>query len=93
MEFDPERHELAALTPRFPRGRCRVLEIGCGNGRLTRRYANCVTSVLAIDSDQAAIAAFRAAGIAPHVEVRSAGVDVLELAPASIDVALFSWSL
>jgi len=52
MRLDPEGHETAALDQLLPdlRGR-RVLEVGCGEGRLTCRYADRAGSVLAIDPD------------------------------------------
>ncbi|MBM3265871.1 MAG: hypothetical protein FJY97_20955 [candidate division Zixibacteria bacterium] len=37
VSIDPERRELARLRRFAPLADARVLEIGCGNGRLTRR--------------------------------------------------------
>src|SRR5713101_5663144 len=60
MQLDPEGNETAALDQLLPdlRG-LHVLEVGCGDGRLTCRYAERAASVLAIDPDPAAIATFR----------------------------------
>jgi 16S rRNA A1518/A1519 N6-dimethyltransferase RsmA/KsgA/DIM1 with predicted DNA glycosylase/AP lyase activity len=94
MVIDPEQHEVVALTPRFPVvERCRVVEIGCGDGRVTRRYCDRVTSVLAIDPDDAAIAAFRATDPAPKVDLRALPIERVDLPSASADAVLFSWSL
>ena len=94
MIFDPERRELAALLKRLPaRGRCHVVEIGCGDGRLTRRYATHVDRILAVDPDEALTAAFRADGVDANVDLRTMPVDRLELADASVDAVLFSWAL
>jgi ubiquinone/menaquinone biosynthesis C-methylase UbiE len=94
MVIDPEQHEVSALLARLPAGgRCRILEIGCGDGRLTRRYCNKVDSVLAIDPNPMEIAAFRKKGVDDHVDVREVSIDQLELPEASVDVVLFSWAL
>jgi len=92
--IDPERRELQAVLDRLPDvPRCRVLEIGCGDGRLTRRYAPRVGPVLAIDPDAALVAAFRGEGVDANVEVRAAAVDALDLPDRAFDVVLFSWAL
>jgi SAM-dependent methyltransferase len=92
--IDPEEHELGALLARLPAvDRCSVVEVGCGDGRLTRRYSPCVGSVLAIDPDEAAVAAFRSEGVAGHVDLRATSIDRLELPDGSVDVVLFSWAL
>ena len=94
MIFDPEKRELTALLRRLPdSGQCRVLEIGCGDGRLTRRYATHVNRILAIDPDEALTTAFRADGVDANVDLRTMPVDRLELADASVDAVLFSWAL
>jgi 2-polyprenyl-3-methyl-5-hydroxy-6-metoxy-1,4-benzoquinol methylase len=89
---DPEGHETAALARLVPSfaGR-RVLEIGCGDGRLTRRYAAGAASVIAIDPEAESIDRLRAA--LPFVEARAAGIAALDLPPRSVDVAILSWSL
>lgn len=94
MIIDPEGHELSALLPRLPRGEaCRVVEIGCGDGRLTRRYSARVASVVAVDPDPASIAAFRAGPPLANVDIRVASFDALELPDRSVDAVLFSWAL
>jgi len=94
MLFDPEEYELTALLKRFPDGRrCHVVEIGCGDGRLTRRYAARVDRVLAIDPDETLTASFRAGGVDANVDLRTMAVDRLELSNESVDAVLFSWAL
>jgi ubiquinone/menaquinone biosynthesis C-methylase UbiE len=89
---DPERHEVAALARMVPSfAGLRVLEIGCGDGRLTRRYVAGAGSIIAIDPKAEAIAALHAA--LPEVDARAIGIDALDLPPHSVDVAIFSWSL
>jgi len=94
--IDPEGTEIDALRRLAPVDGLRVLELGCGNGRLTFRYAAGATSVLAVDPDAERIAEARAAqpteldGIVSFVVTGAAEVD----APRrSFDLALFSWSL
>lgn len=89
---DPEGREIAALARLVPSfAGCRVLEIGCGDGRLTRRYASGAGSVIAIDPKAESIDRLRAA--LPFVEARAVGIEALDLPPRSLDVAIFSWSL
>jgi ubiquinone/menaquinone biosynthesis C-methylase UbiE len=74
----------------------RVLEIGCGNGRLTRRYANDVGFVLAVDPRESSLDRFRETitnSLRHRVELRRAGIADLDLPSASFDVVLFAWSL
>jgi 16S rRNA A1518/A1519 N6-dimethyltransferase RsmA/KsgA/DIM1 with predicted DNA glycosylase/AP lyase activity len=89
---DSEGHELAAFASAdvVLAGR-RVLEIGCGEGRLTRRVLRDAASIIAIDPDAAAIA--RLAAEWPGIDARAVPVDRLQLAPHTVDAVLFSWSL
>lgn len=94
MIIDPEEHEVAALAARLPSvDACRVVEIGCGDGRLTRRYSGRVGSVLAIDPDEADVETFRRSGVDANVDLRAIAIDRLELPDASVDAVLFSWAL
>lgn len=89
---DPEGHEIAALArvqPSF--AGLRVLEIGAGDGRLTRRYAETAAAIIAIDPNDEDIAALR--DELPHVDARPIGVELLALPDRSVDVVIFAWSL
>jgi ubiquinone/menaquinone biosynthesis C-methylase UbiE len=89
---DPERHELSALARMIPSfAGLRVLEIGCGDGRVTRLYAAHTESVVAIDPDAESIDAFRAKF--PSIDARAVGIEDVDLPAHSVDVAIFSWSL
>lgn len=92
MVLDPEGHEVAALVARLARD-ARVIEIGCGDGRVTRRYSAHVSAVIAIDPDAGAIATFRGGGLPGNVEARTIRVDQFAPPDASADVVLFSWAL
>jgi 2-polyprenyl-3-methyl-5-hydroxy-6-metoxy-1,4-benzoquinol methylase len=54
--LDPEGAHLAALRRLADFEGLRVLEVGCGEGRLTRGIATDAASVLAYDPDGASIA-------------------------------------
>jgi predicted RNA methylase len=58
---DPDGAELAALAQLVDFSGLRVLEVGCGDGRLTWRYAGPPEEVQGIDPDEEAIPAARAA--------------------------------
>ena len=74
----------------------RVLEIGCGDGRLTFQYATRASSVVAIDPDSPSIdeAAFQQHAHGPsNIDFRVSSIERLPATGAPFDVALFSWSL
>jgi len=92
IDEDPEGYEIEALRAIVPSFAARrVLEIGCGNGRLTARYAHQAGSVVAIDTDEEAIAELIAD--LPQVDARAIGIADLEMPPQSVDIVLFAWSL
>jgi ubiquinone/menaquinone biosynthesis C-methylase UbiE len=74
----------------------RVLEIGCGDGRMTWLYAARASHVLGIDPDPDLIAEARAVmpdELADRVELRVAEAEALEVPPPRFDIAFLSWSL
>ena len=96
VRIDPEGAELEALARLGPVDGLRVVELGCGDGRLTFRYAHATASVLAVDPEPDLISAARAslpASLADRVSFVAAGAAEIDLPPASFDLALFSWSL
>ena len=96
VEFDPEGVETRVIHELVDFRGKDVLEIGCGDGRLTRRYADRAASVLALDpkEDRIALAqqdipdAFRSS-----VTFQVADVAAIELPAARFDVVVFAWSL
>jgi 16S rRNA A1518/A1519 N6-dimethyltransferase RsmA/KsgA/DIM1 with predicted DNA glycosylase/AP lyase activity len=92
IEEDPEGNEAAAFASA---GVCftsrRVLEVGCGDGRLTKRYADVAASVVAIDPDRDAVA--QLLDELPTVDARSITFDELVLPEHGVDVVFFAWSL
>ncbi|HEV3063639.1 MAG TPA: methyltransferase domain-containing protein [Vicinamibacterales bacterium] len=94
VRIDPEHNERAALMligTHFDAAR--VLEVGCGDGRLTRTFAAQARSVVAIDPDPQAVGDFRAAAWPSHVEALPVGFEAFDPARRRFDVILFSWSL
>jgi predicted RNA methylase len=94
--LDPEERELALLRELVDFRGKRVLELGAGEGRLTFGYAREAASVLAIDTDEEAIAAAHEAlprRLRRKVEVRVADAVELDEPATSFDLAYFSWSL
>jgi 2-polyprenyl-3-methyl-5-hydroxy-6-metoxy-1,4-benzoquinol methylase len=94
VRIDPEKNEPAALSrigADFEGAR--VLEVGCGDGRLTKTFADQARSVVAIDPEPGAPADFLRTVWPPHVEFRSVGLEAFEPAGRRFDVVLFSWSL
>jgi predicted RNA methylase len=94
--LDPEGAHLAALRRVADfRGR-RVIELGCGDGRLTLPVAAEAELVVAFDPDTEAVERARRAlpaELASRVEYRVASGIEIEVERTSFDLALFSWSL
>jgi ubiquinone/menaquinone biosynthesis C-methylase UbiE len=93
--IDPEA-EMMVLRELGGLDGARVLEIGCGDGRLTFRYAAAARSVLAIDPRAEAIAKARdmlPVGSAERVRFEIGSALELNQPKASFDVGLLSHSL
>lgn len=95
---DPEGNETSALRAMIDFKNARVLEVGCGDGRLTWRYADKTAHVTAIDPDGEDIE--RAWATVPDTlreRVRFLQSTIEDfagpLAEREYDIALFSWSL
>ena len=94
-ERDPEGNEPRHLHPLVNFAHRRVLEIGCGDGRLTRRYADATAQVAAIDLDSARLAAALVTGVpaSTHVNFMQADACALPFPAERFDVTLLAWSL
>jgi 2-polyprenyl-3-methyl-5-hydroxy-6-metoxy-1,4-benzoquinol methylase len=94
--LDPEGAHLAALLRLADFDGARVLEMGCGEGRLTRGIAVDAASVLAFDPDGALVEEAQAAlpvEVADRVAFRVAKAEEIEIERGSFDLVVFSWSL
>jgi len=96
LRIDPEKNELSALKGVTDwRGKS-VLEIGCGDGRLTRRLAQLGAIVNAIEPDGKLIRKARKAlpfRFKRFVRYQVGDVERLCHADELFDVVVFAWSL
>jgi ubiquinone/menaquinone biosynthesis C-methylase UbiE len=97
IQIDPAGRELRLLRRLVRwRGR-RVVEIGCGSGRLTLRLASFrPASIDALDPDRKQLARGRAALPRRHARLVSYRVGRAESLPyraAEFDCAIFAWAL
>jgi 2-polyprenyl-3-methyl-5-hydroxy-6-metoxy-1,4-benzoquinol methylase len=93
---DPEDTETKALHDYADFTDKRVLEIGCGDGRLTWRYADRAASVVAIDPDADDIVIALEdcpAELREKIEFRAVRFEDLDIPAEKFDLALLSWSL
>jgi 2-polyprenyl-3-methyl-5-hydroxy-6-metoxy-1,4-benzoquinol methylase len=81
-------------VPNF--GGKRILEIGCGDGRLTWRYARDAAHVTAIDPDAGKLSRALASRPADfrHVHFQAIGLEEFAYTnPEKFDLAILAWSL
>lgn len=94
--IDPEGTEIDVIHELVDFSGKKVLEVGCGDGRMTRRYADRAALVLALDSNADKIE--RAIDSTPEpvrskVRFRVADIADAELTPQAFEVAILSHSL
>lgn len=97
LVMDPSRNEVRALKSVTTWRGKRVLEIGCGDGRLSQRLASLgVAQVIALDPDADVIHAAKK-NLPPRykerVTFRVGHAEHLTLVANSFDRAVFSWVL
>ena len=85
-----EPRRIAALLPLEG---ARVLDVGCGEGRLTGFAAARAASVYAFDPNAERLEQARAAAEAERVRFGVHGAEALDVDRESFDVALCGWSL
>ena len=94
--IDPEGAEARAVHDLVDFAGKDVVEVGCGDGRLTWRFADVASSVLAFDPDESAIATAREqtpAALRGRVTFRTADMAGIGLGAGAYDVAVLSWSI
>ena len=96
LVIDPEGRELEALAEVVDLEGVRILDVGCGDGRLVWRVAPAADSVLGIDVDAELIETAKREmppELRGKVELREASVVELDEPPAQFDLVFFTWSL
>src|SRR3989338_102097 len=96
LNIDPDENELNGLRRATDWRRKRVIEIGCGNGRLTLRLARLGARGFAIDPDAKLIRAARLTltkRLAKRISYRVGKAEPLGHTDESFDRAVFSWVL
>jgi ubiquinone/menaquinone biosynthesis C-methylase UbiE len=95
LQQDPERNETKYLHSYADFGGKRVLEIGCGEGRLTWQYANESRSTIGIDLDRDALRVAiidRPSDLKGKIHFSLAKSEQLPFSKETFDIALFAWS-
>jgi 2-polyprenyl-3-methyl-5-hydroxy-6-metoxy-1,4-benzoquinol methylase len=85
-----EQRRIEALVPLEG---ARILDVGCGEGRLTGFAAARAANVYAFDPNAERVEKARAAADAERVRFGVHGVEVLDVEREIFDVALCGWSL
>ena len=96
LRIDPEQNEIRALKGVTDWHRKRVLEIGCGDGRLTQRLAQLSALVHANDPNAELITRARKSlpkRFAKSIRYEMGKAERLDHADESFDVVVFSWVL
>ena len=91
----PDLHEAEPrrIESIVPLEGARVLDVGCGEGRLTGFVAARAASVYAFDPNAERLEQARAAADAGRVRFGVHGAEALDVDRESFDVALCGWSL
>ena len=96
LQKDPEGFEKKILHQYADFTNARVLEIGCGEGRLTWKYAAASNLTVGIDPDHDALRVARADSphdLRKHIYFVRASADHLPFAKETYDLAVLAWSL
>jgi 2-polyprenyl-3-methyl-5-hydroxy-6-metoxy-1,4-benzoquinol methylase len=94
--LDPERRHIASLRRLADFERTSVIEVGCGDGRLTEEIAQDAAHVFAFDPDPNAVGSAKtrlAATLAERVAFRVGTAREIEIPRTQYDIVVFSWSL
>lgn len=96
IRVDPEGTETRVIHDLVDFQGKHVLEIGCGDGRMTRRFADTTASVVAIDADETRIAAAREStppDLRSKISFQVGDITNFEPPENTYDVAVFARSL
>jgi ubiquinone/menaquinone biosynthesis C-methylase UbiE len=93
---DPDGIEIETMRGLVDFKGARVVEVGCGDGRITFQYAADAAAVVAFDTDEDAIRTADAAvpaNLRERLRFEVAHAAEIDLPAGEFDLALFSWSL
>ena len=96
LQKDSERNEINQLRKLVDFTSKRVVEIGCGEGRLTWQYAKWTNSVTAIDLDHDSLRVAkvdRPYDLEDKVHFACVNSHDLPFAKEKFDIAILAWSL
>jgi ubiquinone/menaquinone biosynthesis C-methylase UbiE len=96
LVIDPDGVEIATMRELVDFDGARVVEVGCGDGRMTFTYAEEAASVFAFDPDEDLIRDAQAEtprALRRRIRFEVADAAEIELPKGEFDLALFSWSL
>ncbi len=96
LQKDPERNETRYLHKFADFTNKRVLEVGCGEGRLTWQYARGTQTTIGIDPDRDALRVTtvdRPADLQNKVLFACSDSQHLPFSKETFDIAILAWSL
>ena len=96
LQRDPEGFEKKILHKNANFSNKRVLEIGCGEGRLTWKYADASSLTIGFDPDHDALCVARADSpsvLREHVHFAQASASYIPFSKEKFDIAILAWSL
>lgn len=96
LQKDPDRNESKYLHKFADFANQRVLEVGCGEGRMTWQYARGTQTTIGIDPDPDALriaSVDRTHDLETKVRFACAASEYLPFSKETFDIAILAWSL
>jgi ubiquinone/menaquinone biosynthesis C-methylase UbiE len=96
LQKDPERNESKYLHTFADFADRRVLEIGCGEGRMTWQYARATRTTIGVDTDRDSLriaTVDRPDELQQKARFACAASEYLPFSKETFDIAVLAWSL